>query len=51
MRGSNAAQMEGAGLGLYISDRFLTEMGGCLCLENGAKGLRAVVRIAFSGTA
>ena len=50
-RGSNAKNVEGAGLGLYISDRFLTEMGGCLCLENGAKGLRAVVRIAFSGTA
>ena len=48
-RGNNAAQIEGAGLGLYISERFLEEMGGGLVLENGKNGLRVTVQIAFSG--
>lgn len=49
-RGSNAGQIEGAGLGLYISERFLQEMGGGLILENGEMGFRVTVQIAFSGT-
>lgn len=49
-RGSNAGQIEGAGLGLYISERFLQEMGGGLFLENGTMGFRVTVQIAFSGT-
>ena len=49
MRGSNAANGEGAGLGLYISDYFLMEMGGALIVQNGEKGLQVSVRIALSG--
>lgn len=49
-RGSNARQIEGAGLGLYISDYFMREMWGALDIENGAHGLRVYVRIALSGT-
>lgn len=48
-RGSNAADTEGAGLGLYISDYFMKEMHGELLLENGLNGLKVTVRIAFSG--
>lgn len=48
-RGKNAHETEGAGLGLYISDYFMKEMGGELFVENGAHGLRACVKIAFSG--
>lgn len=48
-RGSNAANTEGAGLGLYISDYFMKEMHGELLLENGLNGLKVTVRIAFSG--
>ncbi|EOS39550.1 hypothetical protein C808_01975 [Lachnospiraceae bacterium M18-1] len=48
-RGSNAADTEGAGLGLYISDYFLKEMHGNLLLENGRNGLKVTVRIALSG--
>ena len=47
-RGSNAGKRDGAGLGLFISDYFLREMGGELLVENGAMGLRVSVRIAFS---
>ena len=47
-RGGNAKDIEGAGLGLYISDHCMREMGGQLVLENGASGLRAVVWIALS---
>ena len=49
-RGSNAGQIEGAGLGLYISKRFLQEMGGELILENGEMGFCVTVQIAFRGT-
>ncbi|MDE5867434.1 MAG: HAMP domain-containing histidine kinase [Anaeroplasmataceae bacterium] len=42
-RGSNAKNIEGAGLGLYISDYFLKEMHGNLQIENGASGLRVIV--------
>lgn len=47
-RGSSAGDIEGAGLGLYISDYCMKEMGGRLVLENGASGLKAVVWIAQS---
>ena len=49
MRGNNAGNIEGAGLGLYISDSFMKEMKGELLLENGKNGLRVIVRVAFSG--
>ncbi len=42
-RGSNAANSEGAGLGLFISDYFMKEMGGELRIKNGAHGLKATV--------
>lgn len=45
MRGANSGGIDGAGLGLYISDRFMTEMNGKLLLENGQKGLKVVVFI------
>lgn len=48
-RGSNAGALEGAGLGLYISDYFMREMGGELIVENGAGGLRVSVVIPLSG--
>lgn len=48
-RGSNAAETEGAGLGLYISDYFMKEMWGKLLVENGDRGLRVTVLILRSG--
>ena len=48
-RGSNALNIEGAGLGLYISDYFMKEMGGALEIENGEHGLKTTVVIALSG--
>lgn len=48
-RGSNSANVEGAGLGLYISDYFMKQMGGALEIENGEHGLKATVTIALSG--
>lgn len=47
-RGGNAQGIEGAGLGLYISDHCMREMGGRLTVENGTAGLRATVQIALS---
>lgn len=44
-RGSNAEHMEGAGLGLYISDYFMKKMQGALLVENGRTGLRVTVMI------
>ena len=41
--------MEGAGLGLYISDYFMREMKGELIVENGKNGLKATVMILLSG--
>lgn len=49
-RGSNAQNMEGAGLGLYISDYFMREMGGGLVVENGESGLKVTVDILLSGS-
>lgn len=48
-RGSNAKHIEGAGLGLYISDYFMKEMQGELVIENGERGLRATVFIPLAG--
>ena len=48
-RGSNAQNVEGAGLGLYISDYFMHEMGGELAVENGENGLKVTVKISLSG--
>lgn len=48
-RGSNSANIEGAGLGLYISDYFMQEMGGELEIENGVHGLKVTVTLALSG--
>ena len=47
-RGGNAEGIEGAGLGLYISDHCMREMGGRLELENGTYGLSVEVWIALS---
>lgn len=49
MRGSNAGDREGAGLGLFISDYFMREMQGELIVENGGRGLRVSVGITLSG--
>lgn len=48
-RGNNSSNIEGAGLGLYISDCFMKEMRGELLVENGDRGLRVTVFIALSG--
>ncbi|MDE7296798.1 MAG: HAMP domain-containing histidine kinase [Clostridia bacterium] len=49
-RGSNSANTEGAGLGLFISDYFMKEMNGELNLENGAHGLKVTVCLSLSGS-
>lgn len=49
-RGSNTKNIEGAGLGLYISDYFMKEMHGELILENGQNGLKVIIMILLSGT-
>ena len=49
-RGSNAKNLDGAGLGLYISDYFMKEMQGQLMIENGENGLKVIVRILLSGS-
>lgn len=48
-RGSNIKNIEGTGLGLYISNYFMKEMNGELNIENGAKGLKITVIISLSG--
>lgn len=48
-RGSNSTNIEGAGLGLYISDYFMKETGGSLDIENGGNGLKVTVAILLSG--
>lgn len=47
-RGKNAKNIDGAGLGLYISNFCMTQMKGQLDIENGEAGLRVTVRIALS---
>ena len=49
-RGSNSQNLEGAGLGLYISDYFMKEMGGELLIGNGSHGLAVTAAIRLSGT-
>lgn len=49
-RGKNSESIDGAGLGLYISDCFMKEMGGELVIENGQHGLAATILISLSGT-
>lgn len=48
-RGNNTKDIEGAGLGLYISDYFMNEMHGILDVQNGQHGLKVIVRISYSG--
>lgn len=48
-RGSNAKALEGAGLGLYISDYFIKEMQGKMDVQNSENGLMVTVKIALSG--
>ncbi len=48
-RGSNSANTEGAGLGLYIPDYFMKEMKGELNIENGEHGLKVTVTLNLSG--
>ncbi len=48
-RGKNSEGIDGAGLGLYISDAFMREMGGDLQTENGDNGLKITVFIPLSG--
>lgn len=49
-RGKKSEGIDGAGLGLFISDTFMREMGGKLKIENGLHGLKATVIILLSGT-
>ncbi len=48
-RGKNSEKIDGAGLGLYISDVFMNEMGGEIKIENGRNGLKITVYIPYSG--
>lgn len=48
-RGSNADNIEGAGLGLYISDYFMKEMQGELTLENRNPGLKVTISVPLNG--
>ena len=49
-RGSNTKDIEGAGLGLYISDYCMKKMQGRLAVENGQTGLKVTIWIPFSST-
>lgn len=48
-RGANVAGKDGAGLGLYISDYLMRQMGGTLNLQNTEKGFKATLCIKVSG--
>lgn len=48
-RGSNAKGIEGAGLGLFISNYFMEAMDGTFTVENGEKGLRVSIAVLLSG--
>ncbi len=48
-RGSNVVNNDGAGLGLYISDYYMKEMGGELILENGENGLKVTLSLLLGG--
>jgi len=47
-RGSNSKGIDGAGLGLYISDYCMNKMRGRLDVENGQNGLKVTVSIALA---
>ncbi len=47
-RGKNAVGIEGAGLGLFISDYFMQQMNGCLNVDNHEGGLRVTVVLKLS---
>lgn len=47
-RGNNSGSIEGAGLGLYISDYFMGKMGGSLEISNENGGLKATVILKLS---
>lgn len=49
-RGSNTKDIEGAGLGLYLSDYFMKQMQGRLDIENGLDGLKVTIWIALQNT-
>ncbi len=49
-RGNNTKNIEGAGLGLYISDYCMKKMKGRLDIANGSTGLKVTVWIAFDST-
>ncbi len=44
-RGANSKGIDGAGLGLYISDYFMTAMRGELGVSNGVRGLKITVAL------
>ena len=44
-RGSNASDKDGAGLGLYLTDYFLTEMGGKLEIGNAVKRMGEMTEV------
>lgn len=46
-RGSSSEGIDGAGLGLYISDFFMQAMHGELVLENGLHGLKVTVIVSL----
>ncbi len=47
-RGNNSSSIEGAGLGLYISDYFMGKMGGSLEISNENGGLKTTVILKLS---
>lgn len=49
MRGSNASDKDGAGLGLYISQYFMRGMNGDIKIENGKNGLKVTVTVRKAG--
>lgn len=48
-RGEKSKGIDGAGLGLFISDTFMHQMGGNLKIENGSHGLKVTIIISLSG--
>lgn len=43
-RGSNAGGKDGSGMGLYLSEYFISRMGGALSCRNNGKGFTAALR-------
>ncbi len=48
-RGKYVGEVPGAGLGLYLSDYFMKEMGGELEVTNGERGFKVSVRLRMCG--